>query len=93
MGRDALRPDATWRLRRAAEGKGGAAWRRDRTRAQPRTGPLGPSMASTGRTHPLPAASTVAPLLREAGKVIHSGKVQILLKFRFRALQRIDTIG
>ena len=36
MGRDALRPDATRRLRRAAEGKGGAAWRRDRTRAQPR---------------------------------------------------------
>jgi len=36
MRRDALRPDVSWRSRRAAEGKGGAAWRRDRTRAQPR---------------------------------------------------------
>ncbi len=61
IGRDAPRPDASWRLRRAAEGKGGASWRRDRSRAQPRAGPLGPSMASTARTHPLPAASTVAP--------------------------------
>ena len=32
MGRDALRPDAARRPRRAAEGKGGATWRRDRTR-------------------------------------------------------------
>ncbi len=63
MGRDAPRPDATQQPRRAAEGKGGATWRRDRSRAQPRTGPLGPSMASTARTHPLPAASTVAPTL------------------------------
>ena len=39
MGRDALRPDAFRRLRRAAEGKGGAAWRRDRSHAQPRAGP------------------------------------------------------
>ncbi len=36
MGWDALRPDAYRRLRRAAEGKGGAAWRRDRSHADPR---------------------------------------------------------
>ncbi len=36
MARGVPRPDAFRRLRRAAEGKGGAAWRRDRTRAQPR---------------------------------------------------------
>jgi hypothetical protein len=36
---DALRPDTSAPARRAAEGKGGAAWRRDRSRAQPRTGP------------------------------------------------------
>ena len=36
MGRDAPRPDATRRLRCAAEGKGGGAWRRDRSRAQAR---------------------------------------------------------
>ena len=34
--RDALRPDTLCTARRVAEGKGGAAWRRDRTRAQPR---------------------------------------------------------
>ena len=39
MGRDAPRPDATRWLRCAAEGKGGAAWRRDRSRAQPRAAP------------------------------------------------------
>ena len=38
-GRDAFRPDAFRRLRRAAEGKGGAAWRRDRSHAQPRAAP------------------------------------------------------
>ncbi len=71
--------------RRAAEGKGGASWRRDRTRAQPRAGPLGPSMASTGRTHPLPAASTGAPVLGAGsascpqGKVVHSGKFNFFL--------------
>ena len=37
--RDALCPDISTAARRAAEGKGGAAWRRDRSRAQPRTGP------------------------------------------------------
>lgn len=62
------------RLWRAAEGKGGAAWRRDRSRAQPRTGPFGPSMA---RTHPLPAVSTVALPAPGTGGVIHSGKVQV----------------
>jgi len=67
MGRDAPRPDATRRLRRAAKGKGGAVWRRDRSRAQPRAGPLGPSMASTARTHPLPVASTVALHARAKG--------------------------
>jgi len=36
MVRDVPRPDASRRLRRAAEGKGGAVWRQDRTRAQPR---------------------------------------------------------
>jgi len=39
MGRDTPRPDALRRLRCAAEGKGGAAWRRDRSRAQPRAVP------------------------------------------------------
>ncbi len=63
MGRDAPRPDVTRRLRRAAEDKGGAAWRRDRSRAQPRAGPAsGRAWASTARTHPLPAVSTVALL-------------------------------
>ena len=38
MGRDALRPDTFCPTRRAAEGKDGAAWRRDRTRAQPLLG-------------------------------------------------------
>jgi hypothetical protein len=63
MGRDAPRPDATRRLRRAAEGKGGAAWRRDRSRAQPRaaTG-FGREHGEHGEDPPLPAASTVAPL-------------------------------
>jgi hypothetical protein len=37
--RDALRPDISAPARRAAEGKGGAAWRRDRSRAQPRAAP------------------------------------------------------
>ena len=36
MGRDALRPDTPRWLRRAAEGKGGAPWRRDRSHADPR---------------------------------------------------------
>jgi len=58
--RDAPRPDPFRAPRRAAEGKGGAAWRRDRSHAQPRTGPFGPSMASMARTHPLPVASTGA---------------------------------
>ena len=62
MGRDAPRPDAARRLRGAAEGKGAAAWRRDRSHAQHLAS--GASMASTGRTHPSPAASTVAPLAR-----------------------------
>ncbi len=77
MGRDTSRPDASRRLRRAAEGKGGAAWRRDRSRTQPRTGPFRPSMASTVRTHPLPAVSTVALPAPGTGGVIHSGKVQV----------------
>jgi len=51
---------------------------------------FGPSMASTGRTHPLPAASTVAPSQTPAARVIHSGKVQVLLNFRFRTSQSID---
>ena len=74
--RDTLRPDTSTQRRRTAEGKGGAVWRRDRSRAQPRAGPLGPSMASTARTHPLPVASTVAPLFEpsEAPKVVHSAK-------------------
>ena len=66
--RDAFRPDALRRLRRAAEDKGGAAWRRDRSHAQPRAGPLGPSMASMARTHPLPVASTAAPPIFVAEK-------------------------
>ncbi len=32
MRRDALRPDASLWSRRAAEGQGGATWRRDQTR-------------------------------------------------------------
>jgi len=36
MWRDALRPDAFRWLRRATEVKGGAAWRRDRSHADPR---------------------------------------------------------
>ena len=39
VGRDAPRPDPSGAPRRAAEGKGGAAWRRDRSHAQPRTAP------------------------------------------------------
>ena len=35
-GRNALRPDGSCRPRRAGPVKGGAAWRRDRSRAQPR---------------------------------------------------------
>ena len=53
MGQDAPRPDASRRLRRAAEGKGGAAWRRDRTRAQPRAGPA-PGRAWRARRGPTP---------------------------------------
>jgi len=50
MGRDALRPDAFRRLRRAAEGKGGAAWRRDRSHADP---PLGGEHGEHGEDPPL----------------------------------------
>ncbi len=60
--RDALRPDTLPTARRAAEGKGAAAWGAGtgpaRSHAQRPLG--GASMASTGRTHPLPAASTGA---------------------------------
>ena len=38
--RDALRPDTLCPARCAAEGKGGATWRRDRTRAQPCAAPF-----------------------------------------------------
>jgi len=68
MGRDAPRPDASWRSRRAAKGKGGAIWRRDRSHAQRPV--LGASMA---RTYPLPAASTVAPNRTSVARVIHRG--------------------
>jgi hypothetical protein len=82
MGWDAPRPDAPRRLRRVAEGKDGAAWRRDRSRAQPRAATrrpgFGPSMASTARTHPLPIASTVAPT-----QVVHRAELSTAEKFKF----------
>jgi len=42
-------------------------------RAATRRPGFGPSMASTGRTHPLPAASTVASSQTPAARVIHRG--------------------
>jgi len=92
MGRDAPRPDATRRLRRAAEGKGAAAWRRDRSRAQPRAAPgFGREHGEHGEDPPLARSEhrgthTGCP----QGGVIHSAEVQFLLKFRFRASQAID---
>jgi len=50
MARGVPRPDASRRLRRAAEGKGGAAWHRDRTHAQP---PLGGEHGEHGEDPPL----------------------------------------
>ncbi len=92
MGRDAPRPDASWRLRRAAEGKGGAFWRRDRSRAQPRTAPgFGREHGEHGEDPPLARSEhrgTYAGCPQDG--VIHSGKVQVLLKFKFRASQPID---
>ena len=56
------------RLPAAAARSGGQGRRRlapgPDPRAATRSRPLAASMASTGRTHPLPAASTVAPLAR-----------------------------
>ncbi len=51
--RDALCPNTSTAARRAVEGKGGAAWRRDRTRAQPRTGPVS-GRAWRARGGPIP---------------------------------------
>ncbi len=50
MRRDALRPDASRWLRRATEVKGGAAWRRDRSHADP---PLGGEHGEHGEDPPL----------------------------------------
>ncbi len=79
MGQDAPRPDASRRLRRAAEGKGGAAWRRDRSRAQPRTAPgFGREHGEHGEDPPLVRSEhrgTHAGCPQD--RVIHSGKVQV----------------
>jgi len=75
MDRDVFHPDAARRLRRIAEGKGGAHWRRDWVCVQPRIDPLGPSIA---RTHFLPAASTVAPMW-----VVHRAELSTAEKFNF----------
>jgi hypothetical protein len=50
-------------------------------------------MASTGRTHFLSVASTAAPTpVIHRAEVIHSGKVQVLLKFRFRTSKLSDFV-
>lgn len=48
--RDVPRPDPFRALRRAAEGKGGAAWRRDRSHPQP---PFGGEHGEDGEDPPL----------------------------------------
>jgi len=90
--RDALRPDTSVTARRAAEGKGGAVWRWDRSRAQPCVAP------GFGREHGEHGEDP--PLARSEHRGTYTGyprgmsypqrKVQILLKFRFMPSQPID---
>ncbi len=70
MGRDTFRPDATCRLRRAAEGKGGAAWRRDRSHADSL---LGGEYGEHGEDPPLARSEHRGIPTAWAAEVIHRG--------------------
>jgi hypothetical protein len=77
MWRDALRPDILHSLRRAAEGKGGAAWRRDRSRAQPRAAPgFGREHGEHGEDPPFARSEHrgTSSEPSEAPEVVHSAK-------------------
>jgi len=76
--RDALRPDTSNAARRAAEGKGGAAWRRDR---KPRAATRSARLRARARRGPTPCPQRAPghpcclPLRRS---VFHSQAVAIL---------------
>ncbi len=74
--RDALCPDTYHPAWRAAEGKGDAAWHRDRTRAQPRTAPaFGREHGEHGENPPLARSEHRGiSLSRKRGGFIHSVK-------------------
>jgi len=76
--RDALRPDTSTTARRAAEGKGGAAWRRDRTRAQPRAAPgFGREHGEHGEDPPLARSEHRGTPAGRGGESYPQRKVQV----------------
>ena len=85
-GRDALRPDAVWRLRRAAEGKGGASWGAGtgpaRSHAQAR---LRAEHGEHGEDPPLARSEHRGTAAVRAAEVIHSAKFNFVEFPNFRA--------